>query len=236
MSFTLTKSAALSAVLFAVASVPAVATDTITDWANDVREEFVSKQRYPRLALNANEEGTVTVRVSVAASGAVNGFEIIETSGSEALDAGALDLVSRIDPLPAVPTGEAHAFIIPLSYKIADERNSAKKTVSAQAQNSIAKWRQSVERIVAGRQVYPAQLLAKGVEGSVKVRLDVAADGSILDSQVIQSSGHAKLDEEALLMAANLDLPTLPTEQEGFTVILPLKYEIAGEDHTFVRR
>lgn len=236
MSFTLTKSAALSAVLFAVASVPAVATDTITDWANEVREEFVSKQRYPRPALDANEEGTVTVRVSVAASGAVNGFEIIETSGSKALDAGALDLVSRIDPLPAVPTGEAHAFIIPLSYKITDERRSTKKPVAAPAQNTIANWRKSVERIVASRQAYPAQLLAEGVQGSVKVRLDVAADGSIMDSQVIQSSGHAKLDEEALLMATNLDLPTLPTEQEGFTVILPLKYEIAGEDYAFVRR
>lgn len=236
MSFTFTKSAALSAVLFAAASVPAVATDTITDWANQVREEFVSKQRYPRLALNANEEGTVKVRVNVAASGAVNGFEILETSGSEALDAGALDLVSRIDPLPAVPTGEAHAFIIPLSYKITDETRSAKKIAAAPVQNTIANWRKSVERIVAGRQAYPAQLLAEGVEGSVKVRLDVAADGSIVDSQVIQSSGNVKLDEEALVMAANLDLPTLPTEQEGFTVILPLKYEIAGENFSFVRR
>lgn len=236
MSFSIIKSATLSAVLFAAASVPAVAADTIADWAQDVRDEFASKQRYPRTAIKANEEGTVKVRVRVAANGAVNGFEIVETSGSDALDAGALDLIARVDPLPAVPTGEAHAFVIPLSYKLDGATAGAEEVSAEPVKTAMNKWRKSVERIVAGRQAYPAELLAEGVEGSLKVRLDVAADGSIVDSQVIQSSGNVQLDEEALLMAANLDLPTLPSGKNAFTVVLPLKYEIAGDKYSFVRR
>jgi TonB family protein len=170
----------------------------------------------------------------VAADGSVNGFEIVEASGNKALDAGALDLVARIDPLPAVPTGKDHAFIIPLSYRLAD--SPIRKAKTEPAETAMNKWRKSVTRIVASRQAYPQALLASGVEGSLKVRLDVAADGSIVDSRVIQSSGNSALDEEALLMAADVALPTLPTGRETFTVVLPSKYEIADDKLSVARR
>lgn len=238
MSLPLFKSACLSALLLSAAA-PAFADNgaSLQEWAEKARMEFASKQRYPRRALEAQAEGTVKLRVRVAADGTIEGFEIIERSGHKALDAEALDLISRVDPLPAIPgTAEDYSFVIPLQFRLSGAAASTKDVTVEKASNDLAKWRKAVERQVARRQTYPQYLVNRGVEGTLKLRLDIAADGTIEDSQVLRSSGNSDLDEEALLMAGDLDLPHLPEGMEGFSMVLPLKYEIAQERHTFARR
>lgn len=238
MSLSLVKTATLSALMMAASTVPAFAADTMQDWAEEVRKEFAQKHRYPARAQKANAEGTVKVRVRVANTGSIKGFEIIQPSGSDVLDAEALDLIARVDPLPALPVeDENYAFVIPLSFKLQDAGADAEGVTLERAATDMNQWRQSVERQVARRQAYPDYLINRGVEGQVKLRLDVAADGSVVESHVLQSSGHQELDEEALLMASDLSLPKLPEGKDAFTVVLPLKYEIAKEeDSAFVRR
>jgi TonB family protein len=48
--------------------------------------------------------------------------------------------------------------------------------------------------------VYPADLLAKGLGGTAILTLRVGPEGTVLDRRAVQTSGHAALDEAALLV------------------------------------
>jgi len=237
MPLSLVKSAALAALMVTSTTVPVFAADTLESWADDVRQEFASKQRYPRRARQANIEGTVKVRVRVAASGSVSGFEIVERSGNEYLDAEALDLIARVDPLPAVPSvrGE-QSFVIPLNFRLTDTTVSADSLTVEETSDEMVEWQQKARRQVTLKQTYPQYLINRGVEGSVKLRVDIAANGLVTEASLLQSSGNEELDEEALLMAGDLRLPELPEGKESFTLVLPLKYELAAERTNFARR
>ena len=46
--------------------------------------------------------------------------------------------------------------------------------------------------------VYPRTARRKGHEGSVTVEISVAEDGAVADAEIVETSGHAELDEAAL--------------------------------------
>ena len=56
--------------------------------------------RYPRRARLRNEEGVVLVRFVIHHDGAVSGVDIARSSGHALLDAEAVDLLQRVQPLP----------------------------------------------------------------------------------------------------------------------------------------
>lgn len=57
-------------------------------------------------------------------------------------------------------------------------------------------WRRKVERI--GQLNYPAEAKAKGLAGTLRLRVSIAADGALNDVRVLEGSGHAVLDAAAL--------------------------------------
>ena len=58
---------------------------------------------YPRAARQAHIEGVVMLRFVMDADGKVQSFEIAKSSGRPVLDAEALALIQRAQPLPALP-------------------------------------------------------------------------------------------------------------------------------------
>lgn len=60
---------------------------------------------------------------------------------------------------------------------------------------------------------YPPALRRAGVEGTVRVRVAVGADGSVGDAEVAESSGHAALDEAAVEAARQWAF--LPATEDG---------------------
>jgi protein TonB len=60
-------------------------------------------KQYPRAARQARIEGVVMVHFVMAADGKVQSFEISKSSGRPVLDAEALALIQRAQPLPALP-------------------------------------------------------------------------------------------------------------------------------------
>ncbi len=224
MSFPVIKTAVLSAAL-AAATLPAMASDDAAGqaaWANEVREELAKVQRYPSRAIDLGIEGTVKLRIGVSREGDVTGFEVAQSSGSRMLDDAALAMAKRLDRLPALGTADVRAVVVPLSFRIADE------AAKAEGKDAVSAWRDTVRRRVANRLSYPADLVADGVEGRVKVRLTVDADGSIARQEIAQSSGHEALDAEALLLANRIGkLPSLPEGQEPGELVLPVVYKIS---------
>lgn len=57
-------------------------------------------------------------------------------------------------------------------------------------------WRREVERV--GQLNYPAEARAKGLAGTLRLRVIIAADGTLQDVQLLQTSGHAVLDAAAV--------------------------------------
>jgi protein TonB len=74
---------------------------------------------YPAEA--GGREGKVIVRMRIDRSGYVRYFAVEQSSGIDALDAAAVDMVRRANPVPAVPAnypaGNLIEFLIPISYR-----------------------------------------------------------------------------------------------------------------------
>ena len=74
---------------------------------------------YPREALLRRIEGTVTLRVGVAANGAVVELKLVKSSGSQALDAAAKNAVRRWHFLPAIdPEADVRFVNVPINFVI----------------------------------------------------------------------------------------------------------------------
>ncbi len=204
--------------------------DGLQIWGAKVFDAFASKQRYPRRAVDDNLEGTVKIQVTVAKTGAIIGFNINRSSGHEILDAEVLDLLGRINPLPPLPEGkETYVFKIPLRFQMDETETRMDASVTVDAATSNWKdWQRSVQRTLARNQGYPTQLIEEGIEGQVKVQVNVAADGTITAQNIVQSSGSDILDDEALDLMRRISFPALPDAQESIALTIPLNYRLDG--------
>ncbi|WP_417455690.1 energy transducer TonB [Kordiimonas sp.] len=204
--------------------------DGLRIWGAKVYDAFASKQRYPRRAVDDKLEGTVKIQVTVAKTGAIIGFGINRSSGHEVLDAEVLDLLGRVNPLPPLPEGkESYVFKIPLRFQMDETQTRMDASVTVDAASSNWKdWQRAVQRTLARNQGYPTQLIEEGIEGQVKVQVNVAADGTITAQSIAQSSGSDILDDEALDLMRRISFPALPEAQQSIAITIPLNYRLDG--------
>jgi protein TonB len=86
-------------------------------------------------------------------------------------------------------------------------------------------WQHSVARIIASRQTYPHMAQMRGEEGTAKVKVYIAANGSVEKTELVGPSGSATLDKEAIALPARVG--TLPAPPGGATtVVLPLTWKL----------
>lgn len=72
-------------------------------WMRAVTERVRQFYYYPDVALAAGKTGVATVRFSVRRNGQVDRLEIGKSSGDEALDKAAYDIMHKAQPLPPIP-------------------------------------------------------------------------------------------------------------------------------------
>lgn len=112
------------------------------------------------------------------------------------------------------------AVAIALTFAIGTATTSA----SASDMNS---WKRAVAKKVAKKQKYPRAALAREIEGKAKVRLIVAADGSISSHEVVEETGEAVLDKEIGKLVKRLNpLPALPEDRTELSFVLPLSWSL----------
>ena len=112
------------------------------------------------------------------------------------------------------------AVAIALTFAIGTATTSA----SASDMNS---WKRAVAKKVAKKQKYPRAALAREIEGKAKVRLIVAADGSISSHEVVEETGEAILDKEIVKLVERLNpLPALPEDRTELSFVLPLSWTL----------
>ncbi|MFC3051511.1 energy transducer TonB [Kordiimonas pumila] len=88
-------------------------------------------------------------------------------------------------------------------------------------------WKQAVVKKVVENQTYPRSALAREIEGKAKVRLTVAANGSITSHEVVEQTGEDILDREIPKLVERLNpLPSLPDGQTELSFVLPLNWSL----------
>lgn len=225
------KALLIGAALAAATSLPTLADDdAVQSWGVKVYDRFAAGQRYPRQAVEQKLEGTVKVQVTVAKSGSIVGFAINRSSGHEVLDAEVLNILDRINPLPPLPDGrDIYVFKIPLRFQMDEAATAMDAAVEVAAPTSTWKdWQRDVQRTLARNQGYPTQLIEEGIEGTVKVRVNVGADGTIMGQRVLESSGSDILDDEAIDLMRRISFPPLPEGRDSIALTIPLNYRLAS--------
>ncbi len=86
-----------------VAAPQMAAGETRASYLGRVLAQLNRFKQYPRAARQAHIEGVVMLHFVMDANGAVQSFEIAKSSGRPVLDAEALALIQRAQPLPALP-------------------------------------------------------------------------------------------------------------------------------------
>ena len=78
-------------------------------------------------------------------------------------------------------------------------------------------------------QGYPAEALALGLEGTVRVTVVIGPDGRVKAASVAASSGHPLLDAEAVRKVRDAEsLPVPPALLRGreFSLVLPISFRL----------
>ncbi len=76
-------------------------------------------KRYPASARMRRQEGVVSLRFTMDRQGHVLSYEIAKTSGSDALDSEARELIKRAEPLPAIPAAfgrDTLDLVVPIEF------------------------------------------------------------------------------------------------------------------------
>jgi len=88
-------------------------------------------------------------------------------------------------------------------------------------------WRHAVLKSVAKHQRYPRAAVAREIEGTAKVKLIIAADGTITSSQILKETGKGILDREIPKLIKHLNpLPALPDGTKQMALVLPLTWAL----------
>jgi periplasmic protein TonB len=91
------------------------------------------------------------------------------------------------------------------------------------SQATIATWRSIVTAKLKSAQRYPARASARNEQGTVTVTFVLNRNGNVLSRNVVRSSGHAELDQEALAMITRAaPFPPFPPSITGETINLPV--------------
>ncbi|WP_262692908.1 energy transducer TonB [Kordiimonas aestuarii] len=103
--------------------------------------------------------------------------------------------------------------------------------ISATSNTAVADamqdWQREVVQKVAAKQGYPRMAVARQLEGSAKVRLTVAADGTISTFEIVEATGEDVLDKAIPKLMDRLNpLPPLPSGQNELSFVLPLTWSL----------
>ncbi|MCJ9430547.1 energy transducer TonB [Kordiimonas marina] len=93
--------------------------------------------------------------------------------------------------------------------------------------DAMSDWTKAVSKLVAAKQGYPRAAIARQLEGRAKVRLTVAADGTISNYEIIEPTGKGPLDHAIPKLIGRINpLPKLPGGKAEMTFILPLAWSL----------
>jgi protein TonB len=101
---------------------PAPDPGMLAAYGRDLASAVGARQRYPRLALVRQWQGTAVLQLDLAAAGGLLGVRVLSSSGHEILDRQALEMVREALPLPPLPAalaGRPLTVDVPVVFRLA---------------------------------------------------------------------------------------------------------------------
>jgi len=123
---------------------------------------------------------TAQIEFQLAPDGALLSQRVRQSSGSEIIDLAAMDAITRASPFPAPPPDHDGRFVIPFTFRQAEDKPLPGEVVT---------------RIMQSMRNSPD---LRGVSGSVVVRFKLDHEGRILNSSILIGSCSEALDREVL--------------------------------------
>lgn len=100
-------------------------------------------------------------------------------------------------------------------------------TVSA---DELSDWRRDVAKVVVKKQKYPRSAISRNIEGSAKIKVTIARDGSLAGYEISEATGESILDRQLDKIMTSVDaLPTPPAAagDADLTFIIPIVWRLS---------
>ena len=96
-----------------------------------------------------------------------------------------------------------------------------------QARAVVASWRSQIVTILERNKRYPSEARGRGEHGVTRLAFSIDAEGRLLSSRIVASSGSAALDAETLALVQRAQpFPPPPPELAGSEMTVPVSFNI----------
>jgi protein TonB len=96
-----------------------------------------------------------------------------------------------------------------------------------QARAVVATWRSQIVTILEHNKRYPSEARGRGEQGVTRLAFSIDAEGHLLSSRIVASSGSAALDAETLALVRRAQpFPPPPPELAGSEMTVPISFNI----------
>ena len=96
-----------------------------------------------------------------------------------------------------------------------------------QARAAVATWRNQIVTILERNKRYPSEARGRGEQGVTRLAFSIDAEGHLLSSRIVRSSGSAALDAETLALVQRAQpFPPPPPELAGSEMTVPVSFNI----------
>ena len=145
---------------------------------------------WPESAIGKGESGTTTLLLRVRPDGVVTSAKVTASSGFADLDQATIATATACRFAPG-PRGN-HPAQAPVVFTHVWERGASRNTAAASGTSRPA------ARLPCAKMAYPPESQRNGEQGTVHMSFLIDVDGTVLEKNVVKSSGFPELDRATL--------------------------------------
>ena len=90
-------------------------------------------------------------------------------------------------------------------------------------------WQKKVAQLISANYAYPRSAVLRGEQGKARVKIAVSGAGKLLSVDLVQSTGSAILDREAVRIPRKVAAWPVPPGGGNTDVVFPITWRIEGE-------
>ncbi|HVF36334.1 MAG TPA: TonB family protein [Sphingomicrobium sp.] len=90
-------------------------------------------------------------------------------------------------------------------------------------------WQKKVAKLIGDNYSYPRSAQLRGEQGNAKIKVAISGAGKVLSVDLVQSSGSAILDREAVRIPMKVSAYPAPPTGSTTNVIFPITWRISDQ-------
>jgi TonB family protein len=175
---------------------------------------------WPGSAIGKGQSGTTSLLLRVTPDGKVASAKVTTSSGFADLDQATIATATQCTFLPSVRSGRAGP--APVVFTHVWERSVARTAGGKGAMPGSAS--RPAARLPCAKMAYPADSQRNGEQGTVHMTFLIDTDGTVLEKNVVKSSGFPELDRATLEGMAKCQFSPAVSNGNPEQSLLPFSY------------